>query len=66
VGKAEALWQETVKSTTRAAWVGGLTSYRRIHRDNDGKILLPAGMATTIKTRLIGYNRKKDERMIGA
>ncbi|MHB8126679.1 MAG: hypothetical protein ACYDEJ_13775 [Desulfitobacteriaceae bacterium] len=40
------MWEETVKCTTKAAGVWVLIS---IHRDNDGKVLLPAGMATTSK-----------------
>jgi len=59
VGKAEALWEETVKCTTKAAGVRVLTSIERFTEITTGKSYFQMGWQQPSKTHLIGYNRKR-------
>jgi len=59
VGKAEALWEETVKGTTKVAGVWVLTSIEGFTEITTGRSYFQMGWQQPSKTRLIGYNRRR-------
>ena len=61
MGKAEALWEETVKCTTKAAGVWVLTSIEGFTEITTGRSYFQMGWQQPSKTHLIGYHRRRWE-----
>ena len=61
MGKAEALWEETVKCTTKAAGVWVLTSIEGFTEITTGKSYFQMGWQQPSKTRLIGLTEEGRE-----
>ena len=54
MGKADALWEETVKCTTKAAGVGVLTPIEGFTEITTGRSYFQLGWQQPAKTHLIG------------